>query len=38
MGSTPFGDTDPALTGAMAPQDMAIDRGLIGCARLSERI
>ena len=38
MGSTPFGDIDPALAGLVAPRDIKFGRGIDGCARVSDRI
>jgi hypothetical protein len=38
MGSTPFGDANPAIvTGLAAPQDIEIDRGSHGRVRVDGR-
>jgi hypothetical protein len=37
MGSTPFGDIDPALAGLVAPRNLKIVRGSGGCAMARDR-
>jgi hypothetical protein len=38
MGNTAFGDISRALAGQMAPQHIAMDRGIDGCEWVSDLI